>query len=39
MLFRASFVICKRLAILGPDLRCVGSTLLYFYLVDVICYG
>jgi hypothetical protein len=37
--FRASSVICKRLAVLVPDLGCKGSTLLYFCLVDPICYG
>jgi hypothetical protein len=35
----ASFVTCKRLAVLVPDLGCKGSTLLCSRLVDLICYG
>jgi hypothetical protein len=36
---RASFVTCKRAAVIVPDLGCKGSILLCFRLVDPICYG
>jgi hypothetical protein len=36
---RALFVTCKRSAVIVPDLGCKGSILLYFCLVDPICYG
>jgi hypothetical protein len=32
-------VVCNRLAVLVRDFGCKGSTLLYYHLVDLICYG